>query len=136
MNDLWYNISGNWLGLGQLFNSSTGMYNVTGDYNPYTTAPTTAHILWTKPLAFGGLIGGEFSTSGGEYNGNYYSTRQYERIFGPIIMNGILYYTEYPGSVTNPAGWAAVNLQTGQTIWTSTIRQHCHLPWIWFNSYT
>jgi outer membrane protein assembly factor BamB len=33
-------------------------------------------------------------------------------------MNGILYYTMYPGSAANPAGWAAVNLQTGQTIWT------------------
>ncbi|HUK84932.1 MAG TPA: PQQ-binding-like beta-propeller repeat protein, partial [Candidatus Acidoferrum sp.] len=34
------------------------------------------------------------------------------------IMQGILYYTMYPGSSTNPAGWAAVDLQTGQTLWT------------------
>jgi hypothetical protein len=119
VNDLWYNLSGNWLGFGQLFSGATGMYNNTGDYNPYTTAPTTAHILWTKPMAFGGLIGGEFSTSGGESGGSYYSTRQYEPIFSPIIINGILYYTEYPESIANPAGWAAVNLQTGQTIWTT-----------------
>ena len=55
-------ISGNWLGFGTLF-SATGMYNATGDYNPYTTAPTTAHVLWTKPAGFGGLIGGEFGTA-------------------------------------------------------------------------
>ena len=34
-------------------------------------------------------------------------------------MQGILYYTEYPESLNNPTGWAAVDLQTGQTLWTS-----------------
>jgi len=109
-NTNWYSIAGNWLGLG------AGVYNATGNYNPYTTAPTTAHILWTKPEAFGGTIGGEFGDS---QQSNYYSTRQYEKMFQPIIMNGILYYTEYPGSATYPAGWAAVDLRTGQTLWTS-----------------
>ena len=50
--------------------------------------------------------------------GNYYSTSQYEPKFAPIIMQGILYYTMYPGASSNPAGWAAVDLHTGQTIWT------------------
>ena len=115
VNDNWYSISGNWLGLGALFSAATGMYNATGNYNPYTTAPTTAHILWTKPEAFGGLIGGEF---GGSDTSNYYATRQYERMFQPIVMNGVLYYEEYPGSSLNPTGWVAVNLKTGQTLWT------------------
>jgi hypothetical protein len=116
VNDYWYSISGNWLGLGVLFSANTGMYNATGNYNPYTTAPTTAHITWTKPETFGGLIGGEF---GGSDTSNYYSTRQYERMFQPIIMNGVLYYEQYPGSSNNPTGWIAVNLETGQTIWTN-----------------
>jgi len=115
VNDLWYTISGNWLGLGTLFSATSGMYNATGNYNPYTTAPMTGHILWTKPESFGGLIGGEF---GGTDTSNYYSTRQYERMFQPIIMQGILYFEQYPGSINNPTGWVAVNLQTGQTIWT------------------
>ena len=115
VNGLWYSISGNWLGLGTLFSANTGMYNATGSYNPYTTAPTTAHIIWTKPETFGGLIGGEF---GGGDTSNYYSTRQYERMFQPIIINGILYYEQYPGSTNNPTGWIAVNLDTGQTVWT------------------
>ena len=85
------------------------------NYNPYTTAPNTAHILWTKPEAFGGTIGGEF---GGGESANFYATSQYEPKFAPIIMNGILYYTIYPGSAANPAGWAAVDLSTGQTLWT------------------
>ena len=51
-------ISGTWLGLATSTFAATGMYNATGNYNPYTTAPNTAHILWTKPEAFGGIIGG------------------------------------------------------------------------------
>ena len=116
VNTLWYTISGNWLGLGQLFLANTGAYNASSHYNPYTTAPTTAHVLWTKPEAFGGLIGGEF---GGELTSNYYSTRQYERMFAPIIMQGILYYTEYPGSMATPTAMKAVNLKTGQLIWSN-----------------
>jgi len=29
-------------------------------FAPYTTAPDTAHILWTKPIMYGGIVGGEF----------------------------------------------------------------------------
>ncbi len=110
MNTAWYTISGNWLG--------AGGYNVTTNFNPYTTAPNTAHIVWTKPYAPGGLIGGEFG--GNEVNSNYYSTAQYETKFAPIIMNGVLYYTLVPGSQISPEGWLAVDLRTGQTIWTHT----------------
>ena len=106
----WYSISGNWLG--------AGSYNATENFNPYSTAPTTGHIVWTKPYAPGGLIGGEFGNN--EINSNYYATAQYETKFSPIIMNGVLYYTLIPGSSTSPEGWVAVNLRTGQTIWTQT----------------
>jgi hypothetical protein len=136
VNDLWYNISGNWLGLGADSFASTGMYNITGDYNPYTTAPTTAHILWTKPVAFGGLVGGEF---GGTSTSNYYSTSQYEPKYAPIIMNGIIYYTDYPDTSTDSTGWTAVNLQTGQTIWnessTSALRCGQILDYVSPNQY-
>jgi outer membrane protein assembly factor BamB len=111
-NNNWYSIGGNWLGAGV----APGMYNATGNYNPYTTAPTTSHILWTKPVAFGGTVGGDY---GGSQTGNYYSTSQYEVKFSPIIINGVLYYQQIPGSNTSPAGWVAVNLRTGQTVWTS-----------------
>jgi hypothetical protein len=114
-NDLWYAISGNWLGLGVSTFANTGEYNQQGSYAPYTTAPNSAHILWTKPIAFGGTMGGEF---GSNEQSNYWSTSQYQPKFAPIIMQDILYYVMYPGSTQNPAGWAAVNLHTGQTIWT------------------
>jgi hypothetical protein len=147
-NNNWYSIAGNWLGLGASTFSITGMYNESGNYNPYTTAPNTAHILWTKPVAFGGTVGGEF---GGSQSGNYYSTSQYEPKFNPIIINGILYYQMYPGSSTNSAGWAAVNLRTGQTIWTKnttdflkcgqildfvTPNQYGSLAYLWSTTYS
>lgn len=119
-NTNWYVLGGNWLGLAASTFAATGMYNATGNYNPYTTAPTTGHILWTQPIAFGGIIGGEF---GGTETSNYYATAQYEPKFAPIIMQGILYYTMYPGSSATPMGWMAVNLQTGQTVWQKTEAQ-------------
>ncbi len=114
-NTNWYTIAGNWLGLAASTFATTGERSINGNYNPYTTAPNTGHILWTKVEAFGGTIGGEY---GGEETGNYYSTSQYEPKFAPIIMNGILYYTNYPGSSSYYTGWTAVNLKTGETIWT------------------
>ena len=106
-NNNWYSIGGNWLG--------AGAYNATGNFAPYTTAPNAGHIVWTKPYAPGGLIGGEFGES--RMNSNYYSTAQYETKFSPIVMNGILYYTLIPGSSTNRQGWVAVDIRTGEEIW-------------------
>jgi hypothetical protein len=111
-NTNWYTISGNWLG--------AGSYNATSNFDPYSQAPNTAHVVWTKPYAGtpmgGGLIGGEYG--GNEMNSNYYSTAQYETKFSPIIMNGVLYYALVPGSSTTNGGWVALDLRTGQTIWT------------------
>jgi hypothetical protein len=115
VNNEWYTISGSWLGLAASTFATTGMYNASGNYNPYTTAPTTAHIMWTKPAAPGGLIGGEF---GDTSTSNFNAPTQYQPKFAPIIMNGILYYERFPGASANPAGWEAVNLKTGQTLWT------------------
>jgi hypothetical protein len=111
----WSTISGNWLG-GGVGGNSGDVYNSTSNYDPYSTAPTTAHIMWTKPYAPGGLIGGEFGNN--QVNSNFYSTSQYEQKFGGVIIDGVLYRTMEPGSSTSYMGWEAVNLRTGQTIWT------------------
>jgi PQQ enzyme repeat. len=116
VNNAWYAISGNWLGLGVTTFGPSGLYNASGNYNPYTLAPNTGHIMWTKPGAVGGLMGGEF---GGTEQSNYYSTSQYEPKYNPVILNGVLYYNEFPGASTNPTGLIAVDLKTGKTLWTS-----------------
>jgi hypothetical protein len=118
-NGIWSTISGNWLGLGIHSFANTGRYNNTGNYNPYSTAPLAPHIIWTKPVSFGGLTGGEF---GGSDTSNFYSTSQYEPKWAPIIINGIMYFTNYPTSINNPTGWTALNLKTGETIWTNNAK--------------
>jgi outer membrane protein assembly factor BamB len=108
MNYNWYSIAGNWLG------GPNALYRVDSMYNPYTTGPESAHILWTKPESPGGTVGGDF---GNDLTGNYYTNRQYEKPFMPIIINGVLYYTQYPGSTSYPVAWVAVDLRTGQELW-------------------
>jgi outer membrane protein assembly factor BamB len=109
----WYSISGNWLRSG---------HDPGNSYAPYTTAPKSAHILWSKPLALGGLIGGEFGSSG---TSEYYAGLSYETKFvAPVIIQGRLYYNEYPSvryAETDhyPPGFDCVDLRTGQTLWTA-----------------
>jgi len=118
MNREWYSIGGNWLGLGATSFGATGLYSNKGNFNPYTTAPESAHVLWTKPVAFGGQIGGEF----GDSETSLYATgTAYEAKFGAVMINGILYYTEYPGAGNNPTGLKAVDMRTGETVWEKNI---------------
>jgi hypothetical protein len=100
-NQNWYSIAGNYLG---------GMNTL----SPYTTAPSTAHILWTKPLAYGGIAGG---ASG--WGINYYNAIPYEPLFTPpVIISGRLYYNVHISGFgsANP-GVACVDLRTGALIW-------------------
>jgi len=114
----WYAIGGPYLALYMGYSAGKGAanYNCTTNFNPYTTAPLAAHIMWTRPVAFGGAIGGD--AGGTTTYGNYYSTSQYERKYLPIVINGFLYYTEFPGSSTSPIANVCVNLYNGQTVWT------------------
>jgi hypothetical protein len=145
-NGVWSTITGNWLGFGaSIIFANTGDYNITGSYNPYSEAPLAPHVLWTKPVAYGGLVGGEF---GGTDTSNYYSTSQYEPKWAPIIMNGVMYYVTYPNSYTAPTGWIAVDLRTGETLWTKNTtdvlrcgqllqmvnpNQYGSIPYLWAN---
>jgi hypothetical protein len=107
----WYTIAGNWLGTG-LSSRGASFYDSANNYAPYTTAPNTAHIIWTKPIAFGGLIGGE---AGGGGTSEYYTGSAYEPMLRPpVIIQGKLYYNQ-----PNPPryGFYCVDLRTGQTNW-------------------
>jgi hypothetical protein len=121
MNREWYVLGGDWLGLGGGQFGNTGLYDASnggrtgGNFNPYTTAPNSAHVLWTKPIAFGGQIGGEF---GSEETGLYATGTAYENKFGGVIISGILYYTQFPGAANNMGPLTAVDLRTGETLWT------------------
>ena len=117
-NTEWQSISGNWLSY-----PSQGKYNATGNFNPYTKAPNSAHVVWTKPLAFGGIVGGEFVTN------DYFTGKPYQAKFNPaIIMNGVLYYdTPDPPRY----GFSAVDIRTGESLWYKNYTQKIAIGQLW-----
>jgi len=123
----WYAITGPWLGLNNQPFATTGDYNGTcgsdngaGNYNPYTEAPTTGHILWTTPWCEGGVAGGpdgiQGGPSSGTESGDYWVTSQYEPKWAPIVINGIMYSTWYTGTTSESNGIRALDLYNGQQL--------------------
>jgi len=111
----WYKITGPWLGLGSIVFGATGMYNQTSFCNPYTPSVLSGHILWTKVWQGGGITGGD---SGGTESSHYWSTSQYQPKYAPVIINGIMYSTHYTATTSYSNGIDAINLYTGETLWT------------------
>jgi hypothetical protein len=112
-NHQWSQISSNWLAGA----ATADLWQKSG------TSPTSAHIVWTKPLEYGGLTG-DLTTQYGQdaltaptyYSGFSYNTR----FSNPIIMQGVLYYQE-PNAETGGNGQAvAVDLATGKELWRSS----------------
>jgi outer membrane protein assembly factor BamB len=111
----WSGIVGSWMMWG--YDSTyTGYGDSGGGYNPYTTAPRSPHIRWTKPATTGGLAGGAY-LSDGAFSGQSYYT------FGnpPIIMHNRLFVNTNPtlGQFRSSAGegFACYDLQTGEELW-------------------
>jgi len=112
----WASIGGDWLMC--YYNSTyTGFADAAAGYNPYSKAPRSSHIVWTKPLTSGGLAGGELETLG------YYSGISYNvRLTPPIVMNGKLYYNMEQSRwghmrYENTPGFVCVDLRTGEELW-------------------
>ncbi len=140
-NSDWWTISSNWLGAGSAVNPAVG----SGPVSAFSTGPPqnswgaimsrfpgdsigslTSHVVWTKPIQSGGVVGGNSFYDGGAYPGNgqgvgYYEGTAYEQRFvNPIIMNGILYYMGVLGFDAPSYGpLTALDLATGQVLWTS-----------------
>jgi hypothetical protein len=107
-------VGGNWYGLGRPGFDNTGGYDGSGNnFQPYSTAPTTAHVLWTKLITTGGQPGGE--TPANEMS-SFAANSPLYHTFEPIILDGILFYSWYPAQ-TDYAGIVAVDLFNGQTLW-------------------
>jgi hypothetical protein len=112
----WWSISSNWLGTGvRGYGSMPGPNE--GMFSGDSVGPQTAHVMWTKPLQSGGIVGGNnFEIKGAQwFEGSAYN----QRFQNPIIVQGRLIYTE-PVSFTGVAAGptTAVDLRTGQVIWS------------------
>ncbi len=93
--------------------------NAEGMFPGDAVGPLTGHVMWTKPLQSGGVVGGNnFAIQGDTYfEGSAYQ----QRFTNPIIIDGKLYYTE-PVSFSGPNSGPTdcVDLQTGRLIWSRT----------------
>ncbi len=107
-NVFWDAVSSNWLG-GAANSASTNVWQQSG------SAPTSAHIMWTKILELGGLTGGSQDPGATYYAGFSYETR----FANPLIVSGILYYVKPLSHAGSGGGYAAVNLRTGEEVWSS-----------------
>ena len=109
--ELW-ELGSNWLMAA--YDTTSRSFDSGSAFAPNNKAPNSAHILWTKPLTFGGLVGAEEPTVA------YYQGLSYETMLslggfsaGAIILNGRLYYnTPLPPKY----GYYCVDLNTGETI--------------------
>ncbi len=102
MNRDWYKLAGNWLaGAAQNVNATTGF--------GYGAGPESAHIMWTSPMADGGLMDARYGDQG--YASIHYEGLSYTP---PIILDGKLYY-----NVPQPVreGWRCLDLYTGEELY-------------------
>jgi outer membrane protein assembly factor BamB len=117
-NSNWYTISSDWLGTGHPQFWAENYYRNT--FVPDAIGPETAHVMWTKPIQNGGTVGGnQYPDSPGV---DYFEGSSYnQRFTNPIIMDGLLYYTE-PVAFTsgNNGKTFCVDLRTGDVLWSST----------------
>jgi len=107
----WWTIASNWLG--EAHPKIANGIRV----QPDGIAPNSAHILWTKSIDEGGVVGG--SNLGLEGN-MFFSGMAYQaRFANPIIMNGRLFYSLPLQNTPSGGGYMAVDLQTGEELWYS-----------------
>jgi len=113
----WWTISSNWLGTGSP--EFTTLNFATNVAISGAVGSQTAHIMWTRQLQSGGVVGGDnFVVPGDTY---FEGTAYLNRFTNPIIMAGKLFYKEpinYGLSSGGPT--VCVDLRTGELIWSRT----------------
>jgi len=139
----WGQIAGSWLGMNALRDSGASTWDGVTAYNPWSKAPTSAHIIWTKPLKDGGIVGYPYGAEG------FYTGDSYERIDKPaIIMDGVFYRNIPRINDATGNGFEAIDLRTGETLWTvpngtitfgqllmfDSLNQHGVIPYLWNNN--
>jgi hypothetical protein len=127
----WYRYTSQWL-------MTRGRYG--SWYQPDSSSPNSAHVLWKKPVWFGGIPGG--STYGDKV---YYTGLAYEQPYEPLIFNGRIYYAEHSSTRITPFGTKVLDLYTGEEIMyldgvginaaqnldIENVNEHGVLPYLW-----
>jgi outer membrane protein assembly factor BamB len=106
-NTAWAKLASHWLG-----GAHTGGYR--NRWQKMGIAPNSPHIMWTKPIEFGGIVGGITGIpevgfySGGSYEGRFYPA---------LIMAGRLYFELPLGHSGQGGGYVCLDLRTGEELW-------------------
>jgi len=113
-NTYWYTIASNWLGTPYILGAASS-FGIPGAYQPDGAAPNSVHVMWTKPIQYGGIVGGSRTAVPGElyYQGGSYNVRYNN----PIIMQGTIFYQEPWGNAGTGGDYVAVDLRTGEELW-------------------
>ena len=104
----WSSIADNWLM--RTYDHANRGFCISTAFAPYTSAPKSAHILWAKPIIFGGQGGGMYGDA------SYYTGLSYEQFYTPLILEGRIIYTEHGPTGTSPFGTRIMDLYTGEEI--------------------
>ena len=78
-----------------------------------TDGPESAHILWSRPVWLGGVMGGQVGEVSNQRE--YYTGQSYESYGSPgLVVDGKIFY-----SIGQPPayGWYCVDLYTGRTLY-------------------
>ena len=120
----WWSISSNWLNPPFIRIGDSGTQGAVsacdtqggyGRFQPDGTAPNSPHIMWTRPLQDGGVVGGsEYNVLGKTYYmGGSYNVRFTEA----VVMYGRLYYQAPWGNSGTGGDYICVDLRTGGELW-------------------
>ncbi|HLN46490.1 MAG TPA: PQQ-binding-like beta-propeller repeat protein [Candidatus Sulfotelmatobacter sp.] len=107
------------VGGGAYWPADTNRYSSNYAFVPYVQAPNTAHVVWKRQGAMGGLVGGpsgQYSyQSGGGNPSLVFAGRCYQSItkVTKTLVNGTYY--DQPTSV-----WQCYDLRTGEVYWEQT----------------
>lgn len=136
----WWQVADNWL-MRDYDHPNRG-FCMTCAFAPYSSAPNSAHILWTKPIIFGGIAGGKYGDA------DYYTGLSYEQFYTPLVLEGRIIYTDHGPTTTNAFGTRVLDLYTGDEImflnntdiiFAQILRidnpnEHGLLPYLWSSS--
>jgi outer membrane protein assembly factor BamB len=116
----WYSIASNWLS-GPFISGSSPSYGIPGAFQPDGDGPESPHVMWTRPIQWGGVVGGNSTGIPGEsfYQGGSYNIR----FNNPIIMHGVLYFQLPYGNSGTGGNYVAWDLQTGEELWSINTTQ-------------
>ncbi len=141
----WGAVSDNWLMIG--YDQTSRSFAGNPAFAPYTSGAHSAHVLWNKKIIPGGLAGGIHGDT------TWYTGISYEQHFDPIVIDGIVMYSEHglaDTDGTSQLGMRFFDLYTGeeypdmympdqtinfaQALDIDTPNEHGVLPFLWQTS--